>query len=204
MTDTLYDKLGIDKNASPEDIKSAYRKKAKINHPDKPGGQAEGMAEISRAYSILSDPRKKERYDATGQESETPFEQKFMSLVQQTFNQIIENQNVDNDDLIYVFKIMLDSAKDSIHKNKQEHFKKLKKFENVRKRITSTNDNAIVLFLDGQIASYKTAIANMDDEIIFMDKAKEVLESYNYNFDEIEQTRNEYSFIINNYKHGRE
>lgn len=196
MTDTLYDTLGLDKNASQEDIKSAYREKAKENHPDK-GGLAEGMAEISRAYSILSDPRKKERYDTTGQESEIKFEAKFMSLVQQTFNQIIENQDVDHEDIIDVFKMMLDAGIESVYKNKKEHFKKLARFENVRKRIVSTKDNAIVLFLDGQISSYKTVIANMDDEIDFMHQAKEVLESYNYNFDEIENSPNEYSFIIN-------
>lgn len=60
-----YDILGIKKDASPEDIKRAYRRLAHEHHPDK-GGNTERFKEINEAYQILSDPRKKAQYDQFG------------------------------------------------------------------------------------------------------------------------------------------
>lgn len=57
-----YQTLGIDKNASPEDIKKAYRKLASIHHPDK-GGNTATFQKIQSAYDILSDPVKRQQYD---------------------------------------------------------------------------------------------------------------------------------------------
>jgi molecular chaperone DnaJ len=64
-----YDVLGINKSASPEDIKSAYRKLAVKYHPDKnPGDKAaeDKFKEASEAYGVLSDKSKKENYDNFG------------------------------------------------------------------------------------------------------------------------------------------
>ncbi len=60
-----YQILGIDKNASQDDIKKAYYKLAHEYHPDK-GGDKEKMKEINEAYHILSDKEKKSQYDRFG------------------------------------------------------------------------------------------------------------------------------------------
>lgn len=64
-----YKILGVDRNASPEDIKKAYRKLARKCHPDtcKDDPQAEHrFKEINEAHEVLSDPEKRSRYDALG------------------------------------------------------------------------------------------------------------------------------------------
>ena len=64
-----YEILGIDKSASADDIKRAFRQMAKKYHPDaNPGDKAaeEKFKEVNEAYSILSDPDKKARYDSYG------------------------------------------------------------------------------------------------------------------------------------------
>ena len=64
-----YKILGVDKNAIPEEIKKAYRKLAVQYHPDKNSGDKEAEAkfkEISEAYAVLSDSKKREEYDTYG------------------------------------------------------------------------------------------------------------------------------------------
>lgn len=60
-----YKILGVDKSASKEDIKRAFRKLALEHHPDK-GGNAEKFKEASEAYAVLSDDQKRAQYDTYG------------------------------------------------------------------------------------------------------------------------------------------
>jgi len=57
-----YQTLGVAKNATPEDIKKAYRRMAGIHHPDK-GGDTAQFQKIQEAYETLSDPQKRQQYD---------------------------------------------------------------------------------------------------------------------------------------------
>ena len=58
-----YDILGVSKNASPEEIKKAYKNKSMSLHPDRPGGDEGKFKEVNEAYSVLKDPQKKAAYD---------------------------------------------------------------------------------------------------------------------------------------------
>lgn len=61
-----YEVLGVEKTASENEIKKAYRKLSKKHHPDISGGDSEKFKEIASAYEILSDKTKKENYDTYG------------------------------------------------------------------------------------------------------------------------------------------
>lgn len=84
-----YSTLGINKNASADEIKSAFRRLAKQHHPDLGGDQAK-FQQINEAYEILSDPQKRAEYDTpqfnfrsrtgTGQNWSHSFEDDFFSI----------------------------------------------------------------------------------------------------------------------------
>ena len=64
-----YDLLGVQKSASPDEIKKAYRKMAHQYHPDKTSGDKVAevkFKEVNNAYEVLSDPQKKSQYDKYG------------------------------------------------------------------------------------------------------------------------------------------
>lgn len=62
-----YKTLGVEKGASEEEIKKAYRKLAHKYHPDKEGGDENKFKEINEAYQVLSDKSKRAQYDQFGQ-----------------------------------------------------------------------------------------------------------------------------------------
>jgi len=67
-----YKILGVDKNATPDEVKKAYKKRALIHHPDRHSNATESVQkeqekqfkELGQAYEVLSDPKKRNRYDA--------------------------------------------------------------------------------------------------------------------------------------------
>ncbi len=69
MADTLYETLGVPKNASDDEIKKAYRKLARKHHPDANDGDKkseERFKEVQHAYDVLSDAEKRKQYDSFG------------------------------------------------------------------------------------------------------------------------------------------
>jgi curved DNA-binding protein len=66
----FYEILGLDKNATIKDIKKSFRKLAHEFHPDRNSdneGGAQKFQKINEAYSVLSDPDKKQKYDLYGE-----------------------------------------------------------------------------------------------------------------------------------------
>lgn len=75
-TGDLYDVLGVKQDASPQDIKKAFRNRARECHPDVAGGdpaKAEEFKKLREAYEVLSDPAARARYDRRNEPKTGPF-----------------------------------------------------------------------------------------------------------------------------------
>src|SRR3954466_2616405 len=70
MARDYYDVLGVSRDAGPDELQQAFRKLARQNHPDvnKDPGAGEGFKEINEAYSVLSDPNQRKKYDRFGED----------------------------------------------------------------------------------------------------------------------------------------
>lgn len=132
---SLYDDLGVPPNASQEEIKAAWRRKAKATHPDK-GGSAKAFAVVETAYRILSDEEKKSRYDASG-ETDLPKDPltEARQNVAQLFLQAAEGYNEDTCDMIAAVRDVINRNLSAMAATKVQNKTKQRKLERVLKRL---------------------------------------------------------------------
>ena len=98
--DDYYEILGVSKDATPDEIKKAYRKLVKQYHPDSNGNSYNTdffFRKIQEAYEVLSDPRKRAEYDQMNskenqQKRQKEFEDVFEETVQQAYNKGRQDQ----------------------------------------------------------------------------------------------------------------
>jgi curved DNA-binding protein CbpA len=107
-----YDTLGVNEDATNEEIKKAYRKKANEMHPDK-GGSNEEFSRLSIAYKVLSDEDARKEYDSTGVTDDLPDEvkaainyirNKFISLVNDICN-TMDIESIETSNLRIIVKV---------------------------------------------------------------------------------------------------
>lgn len=120
MAYEYYNILGVNKNASIDEIKRAYRKKATTEHPDK-GGDEKKFQEISNAYHVLSNPEKKKNYDnAGGQENPGggggDHHDFFRQFFHSSFHQQEQQRPTKCNDIQHNYNISLEDVFKGIHK----------------------------------------------------------------------------------------
>lgn len=85
MNEELYFLLGVEKTASEAEIRSSFRKLAKIHHPDK-GGDPNVFVRLTMAYNTLSNPETRAKYDKTGEIGEDSAQKQQRALIQDLGN----------------------------------------------------------------------------------------------------------------------
>ncbi len=187
MKETLYEILGLETNqATPDEVKSAFRELSKSNHPDKGGSQSR-QAEINHAYEVLSSPAKRLRYDETGQDRDVAADKKLHDFLATGFLAVMEHAGpVDTTDLIEAMKMGVQSMVRDTAKSILECIKREGKLNKVMKRLKSRGDKNIVILMERQLEGTRQEIKMHQEHRDFMiDVVLVVLEDYSYEIDEV-------------------
>lgn len=173
----LYELLGVDKNATGVQIKSAWRRLASSNHPDRLSGDGhQRMAEINRAYEVLSDPQRRAAYDRTGSDRMVNVAALAEQRLLEMFNAYLDSSSEYSGDAVVQMKQAVQKAARDYH-DKQVELRR--KIQTVTRRSARLKGPGLLR----QIANHKIAqcenmIAQIDDELAIADKVLEMLGSY--------------------------
>lgn len=188
----LYEILEISQDATPEEIKKAYRELAVRYHPDKNPDAADQFAEINNANEILSDPERRAKYNATGDTRKEDFDQRFLGLIGQLLFTAIQTARgpIENADLI---RSMVRSARQAVKISEtacERYQEEAEQYRGIVKRMTPKENNPFIMILDSKINELTTLAGNLKNEIEFTTKAIDKLNDFKYDFEDLNDHMN--------------
>ena len=207
MKNILYKILNINKTASKEEIKKAYRNKSKKLHPDV-GGNVEEFKELSRAYNILSDDIKREKYDDTDDDNyadeSDDLRSEAIKRISSMFISFLDDLSKNNDyffnmNIIEIMnertnKVIIDTKKD-INKIK----KLIKRINKYKEKIKYNGNkiNILIKLCENKIILLNKQLGNMNKEIEIAEEIDNLLQNYEIDIEEINDIKE--NSVFNDY-----
>jgi hypothetical protein len=171
-----YEVLGVDKYASGDELKAAYRARARSTHPDK-GGTDEAFSAVSIAYSVLSDPERRLLYDATGEDDNKPFHIQVQDRLLVVFNAAIDLP--DHAELIKTARTAFKNTLVEIRTAERKELSIKKSLQKKRDRVKcGGRENLIHLVIDKKLHDADANIAALKRERELIDGCLEALKDY--------------------------
>jgi curved DNA-binding protein CbpA len=174
----LYDSLGVPKDASADAIRAAYRKKAQAHHPDKGGDVAKFQA-IQTAYDVLSDEKRRSRYDATGETDQgQSVEGQARMYVASLLNAVMQGQaDVRFVDVVATMRNQIAIDRNRVEAEKARLGAAVARRQEALKRITQ---GMLSDMLDAEIKRLEGMVAQCDAQRGVLDAAEKLLEGQSY------------------------
>lgn len=185
----LYEILGIAKDATPKEIKRAYKDKAKRHHPDK-GGDEEVFKKIQQAYDVLSDPLSRKMYDTTGEVKKIDFDQGMKNLFDNYIIPELVKIEKTSFERVNIIKMIDALIQDKITEletaiTNNEEVKRRLELVLFRKRKKNTESEDILQkFFEPHIKHAETNIIVLETERDFVEKVRDIMSEYDYNMAE--------------------
>jgi curved DNA-binding protein CbpA len=193
---SLYTLLGVAPDASLNEIKRAYRNKAKTTHPDK-GGDAVAFHELQRAFAVLSDPKTREQYDRTGKaEPEGPNNDlsKLYGHIAGVMTTVLDQAtkvgaDAGQFDLIEATIEAFEQRLEEAMQKRAMIERTRNKFMEVANRITAKKGkpNTLRLIMEGRVGEGERMMRQIDEQNEIEQKAIDLLKNHEYRFEEPEQ-----------------
>jgi curved DNA-binding protein CbpA len=188
----FYEILGIEKDASQEEIKKQYRKLSKEHHPDK-GGDGQIFGEITEAYQVLSDPEKRAAYDRgeyvhNAKNPEDMAKSRVASLFDSAINRV-RLEEAKRRDIVGDLKTALKQTRTAAEHDIRLLKDKLKVLAEISKRV-SGKDDMLNQVVDSNKRKVNETIASLKEEIERLNLMVKVCDDYKYN------TKSESSDIV--------
>lgn len=182
----LYRVLGVGRCAAQDDLRRAYRRKAKSSHPDS-GGSVGAFGEIATAYAVLSDPERRERYDLTG-EIDPPradtLDASAIEVIAQKLGLIIHaEQDVTALDIGALIEGAIREDMAQRRANIASHSRAIERTTKLRARVkrkANGQDNMLAKVLDWHEASVKDQIKKNEAAVSSLERALAILKDYSF------------------------
>lgn len=183
---TLYETLGVAKDASGETIKKAWRSLAQQYHPDKEGGDAEKFRAVQLAYEVLSDSERRAKYDQTGQTGQKPNAHSVaMESLGKLLNECVDAYEVEFTDLFSVAHDKIMETMRTADLNIQDINARIKKRQNVLKRMKfkGQGDNIAAMMLEHSITDLNKTLEGVNNGKNVLTAMLGMLKEYEYTTD---------------------
>lgn len=190
-----YKTLNVPKDATQAEIKKAYHKKAKKEHPDV-GGDEDAFKDTSNAYALLADPQKRKYYNEFGDEMPTgdSIESKANRLLNELVDQMLAKFTPEKILKIDFIKTMTGSLTDNLNKLKEEVARQntmmerlIKLNEIFKEKLTHKGSkvsvNIFLKNLEQKKNDLMTNLAELDRQQQTLNKAKEILTDFSFEFE---------------------
>ena len=183
MSSDPYQELGVPRDADTPTIKRAFRKKAKVLHPDA-GGSNEKFLPLQRAYDILTDEERRRRYDTMGDSGEHDPKTEAVKNVVQLVKQVAAMTDIRRTNIVDASKEFIadqqKQARDQI-KNLED---KILHWQEASRRIKAKGDNFLAAAFNAEVHHLQKSIQNMEWNMEVNRQMLKLLDKFSYQVDE--------------------
>jgi curved DNA-binding protein CbpA len=188
-----YELLGVPKDASSAQIKSAYRRLSKTAHPDA-GGDAEKFGELKHAFDVLIDPERRKRFDKTGRMDQSRVTDQALkgfiaNLIKSMVNAKDSMGQTDNprrENLRDKAVLSLKQSQDTARGNRKEIERRLTRAVDLIERFEKSEDadsDPVGDALRDEEKNIRRELSELDDALELAELAIGVFRSYSYKAD---------------------
>lgn len=184
-----YDTLGVKPDAAPDEIKKAFRRKAKKVHADK-GGSHEDMVQVNRAYAVLANPARRKQFDETGcDEDAATMERKIAGELQRLFVMLVESVDFKHEDLIRIARDSINAKIQTVKAERKTAEAGVKRFTDAAARISRTDsENIIQTAFEAEQRKWEAGVTTCNEAITMLEGMRTQLAVYKWAMDEREQS----------------
>lgn len=174
MVNNHYETIGVTPDASPAEIKRAYRAKAVNHHPDK-GGDIEEFKAVAYAYDVLKDPVRRQLYDTTGQDNRPPIEAEVSGILMALFNEALAG---DDCEVTAFVRERIKAVGQKIPSQQQELNARKVKLQGKRGKIKAKGQNLVHMIIDAELHAIDGQLANLKHQIDVNKACLKALDKY--------------------------